>query len=65
MEVYAWCIMSSHVHLTLGSKGTNKIEDMVRDLKRHTSKAILKAMAENPQESRKDRAGAPVDALDV
>jgi putative transposase len=54
LEVYGWCIMSSHIHLTIGSKGENKLEDIVRDLKKHTSKAILKAIAENPQESRKE-----------
>jgi REP element-mobilizing transposase RayT len=53
LEVYAWCIMSSHVHLIIGSKG-DKLEAIVRDLKRHTAKAILKAIIENPQESRRE-----------
>ncbi len=30
------------------------MEDILRDLKRYTSKAILKAIAEHPQESRKE-----------
>ena len=54
LEVYAWCIMTSHVHLIIGTNGTNKLEDIIRDMKRHTSKALLKAIQENPQESRKD-----------
>lgn len=53
LELYAWCIMSSHVHLIIGTNGS-KMEDILRDLKRHTSKAILKAIAEHPQESRKE-----------
>lgn len=53
LEVYAWCIMSSHVHMIIGTKG-DKIEDIIRDLKRHTSKAILKAISENNQESRRE-----------
>jgi REP-associated tyrosine transposase len=53
LELYAWCIMSSHVHLIMGSHGM-KMEDILRDLKRHTSKAVLKAIADNPQESRKE-----------
>ncbi|KAA5549259.1 REP-associated tyrosine transposase [Adhaeribacter rhizoryzae] len=53
LEVYAWCIMSSHVHLIIGSQG-NPMEDIIRDLKRHTAKAILKAIAENGQESRRE-----------
>ena len=53
LEVYSWCIMSSHAHLIIGSND-KRIEDIVRDLKRHTSKEILKAIEANPQESRKD-----------
>ena len=53
LEVYGWCIMSSHIHLIVG---TNKdpIEGVIRDLKRHTSKSILKAIEDNQQESRKE-----------
>jgi len=53
LEVYAWCIMSSHVHLIIGSQD-QRIEDIIRDLKRHTSKESLKAIEENQQESRKE-----------
>jgi putative transposase len=53
LEVYAWCIMSSHVHLIIGSTGA-KMEDILRDLKRHTAKALLKAIAGHNQESRKE-----------
>jgi len=53
LEVYAWCIMSNHVHMIVG---TNKMpmDGILRDLKKHTSKAIVKAIRENPQESRKN-----------
>jgi len=54
LEVYGWCIMTSHVHLIIGKSGDNKLEDIIRDMKRHTSKALLKAIQDNPQESRKD-----------
>ena len=47
LEIYAWCIMTSHVHLIIGSQ-KNRIEDIIRDLKRHTSKTILKKISENP-----------------
>lgn len=53
LELYSWCIMSSHVHLIIGTSG-NKMEDILRDMKRHTAKTILKAIAANPQESRKE-----------
>jgi len=45
--------MSSHVHVIIGSKG-ERMEDIIRDLKKHTAKAILKAIAENQQESRRE-----------
>jgi len=53
LEVYAWCIMTNHVHLIIGSDG-QKLEDLVRDLKRHTSKEVLKAIGNNIQESRRE-----------
>jgi putative transposase len=54
LEVYAWCIMSSHVHAILGTNGQNRLEEIMRDLKKHTAKTILKAIKDNPQESRKE-----------
>jgi putative transposase len=35
LDIYAWIIMTSHVHMIIGSK-TNKLEDIVRDMKNHT-----------------------------
>jgi len=45
--------MPSHVHMIVGSN-KNKLEDIVRDMKSHTSSAIRKALNNNPQESRKE-----------
>lgn len=52
--VRAWCIMTSHVHLVLGTDGKNKLEDIIRDLKSYTSRHIRKYMQHNPSESRKE-----------
>ena len=51
--IYAWIIMSNHVHMIIGTKG-EKMENIIRDFKRHTSKTILKAIEENIQESRRE-----------
>lgn len=51
--IYAWVIMSNHVHLVVASEG-NTLPEIVRDLKKHTAKIILKEIADNPQESRKE-----------
>ena len=52
LVVYAWVIMSNHVHLVIESRGV-ALEDIMRDLKKYTSREILKAIEENSQESRK------------
>lgn len=54
MEIFAWCIMTSHVHLIFRSAGSQKPELLIGDFKRFTSKAIIKAIIENPKESRKE-----------
>ena len=53
LVLHAWVIMTNHVHLIISSN-SNKIEDIVRDLKKYTSKQIIKAIQENPTESRKE-----------
>jgi len=45
--------MSNHVHLIISTDNI-KLEDIMRDLKKFTSKAILNAIIENQQESRKE-----------
>ena len=49
----AWVIMTNHLHLILNSQ-TNKIENIVRDAKKFTSKKIIEAIQENNSESRKE-----------
>jgi REP element-mobilizing transposase RayT len=53
LEIYGWSIMPSHVHMIIGSN-KNNLEDIVRDMKSHTSSAIRKALSNNPHESRKE-----------
>ena len=53
LETYAWCIMTSHVHLMIGSN-KNKLADIVRDTKRHTSEKLKEAIQNNKSESRRE-----------
>ena len=53
LEIYGWCIMSSHVHMIIGSH-QDKLQDIVRDMKKHTSSELKKAIENNKQESRKE-----------
>ena len=54
MELYAWCIMSNHIHLIFSSVKEEKPELILGSFKRFTSKAIVAAIKENPRESRKE-----------
>jgi putative transposase len=53
LEIYAWCIMTSHVHMIIGSK-QDKLEDIIRDMKKHTSLELKTAIKNHPQESRRE-----------
>jgi putative transposase len=53
LEIFAWCIMTNHVHMIIASE-KNKPEEIIRDMKSFTSTQIKKAITENPQESRKE-----------
>ncbi|NOZ47821.1 MAG: transposase [Chlorobi bacterium] len=50
--VYAWVIMSSHVHMIIGTKDKN-MQDILRDLKSYTSRKLKQEIKDHPQESRK------------
>lgn len=52
--VGAWCIMTNHIHIALGTVGTNRLEDIIRDLKSYTSRHIRKYIENNPHESRRE-----------
>ena len=51
--VYGWCIMTNHVHMIISTEG-DELQNIMRDLKSYSAKKILRAMEENPQESRKE-----------
>ncbi len=54
LEVCAYCMMTSHIHLILGVKDGFDLTDVIRDCKSYTSRHIRKAIEQNPQESRKE-----------
>ena len=53
MEIYAYCIIPSHVHLIFSST-LNDLLRMMRDLKGFTSRNIMKTIQNNPKESRRE-----------
>ena len=54
MEIFAWCIMTNHMHLIFRSRGDQTPQALLADFKRFTSQQLVKAIQYNPQESRKD-----------
>lgn len=54
MILYAYVIMTNHIHLLIGkSKEEIDFSDIMRDMKKYTSMQLLKMIKENSQESRK------------
>jgi REP element-mobilizing transposase RayT len=51
--LHAWCIMTNHVHL-IASARDNNLSDILRDMKKFTSKKLIEAISNNPEESRKE-----------
>ncbi|WP_282126947.1 REP-associated tyrosine transposase [Marinifilum flexuosum] len=54
MEIFAWCIMTNHLHLIFRSVNARNPELLLGDFKRFTSNAIVQSIKENPLESRKE-----------
>jgi putative transposase len=52
--LYAWCLMTNHVHLIAKAKEGFELPGIMRDMKKFTSKKITAAIEENIQESRKE-----------
>ena len=52
MEIFAYCFMPSHVHFVFRSDNEDP-SGLLRDFKGFTARKIIKAIEENPQESRK------------
>ena len=53
LEVYAYCIMTSHLHLIIGTESGN-LSDIVRDFKSYTSRQMRLALEKSNTESRKE-----------
>ena len=53
MNLFGYVIMTNHIHVLMQSRDGD-LSGLVRDIKKHTSKKILKEIKENKQESRKE-----------
>src|SRR6202012_3760699 len=53
LEIFGWCIMTSHVHMIIGTH-SEKLEDIMRDMKKHTSTVLKKVIQNHRSESRRE-----------
>ncbi len=53
LEIYAYVIMTNHIHIILRQQ-QGQLNKVLGQLKSFTAKEILKAIKENPKESRQD-----------
>lgn len=54
LELFAWCLMPNHIHLMARATDGFLLQDILRDFKKFTSKAIKETITENGHESRKE-----------
>ncbi|MCE9539034.1 MAG: transposase [Bacteroidetes bacterium] len=52
LEIFAWCMMPSHLHLIIRAENDNKLSDILRDFKKFTSKEIIRLIQEEPESRR-------------
>ena len=52
--IYAWVLMTNHLHMIAGTNGENRISDILRDFKKFTSKKIIQTLLVESGESRRD-----------
>ena len=52
LEIYAYCLMSSHLHLLCKGIDGFILSDIMRDFKKFTSKEIVKTIEEEPESRR-------------
>ena len=53
LEVYGWCLMPSHLHMIVKATGRQKLNEILRDFKKFTAKAIIAAIIEQSESRRK------------
>jgi REP element-mobilizing transposase RayT len=53
LEIFAWCIMTNHVHLIARAAEGYLLQNILRDFKKHTSKLMIETISNNHHESRR------------
>jgi putative transposase len=54
LEIYAYVVMTNHIHLIASRKDELLFSDLIRDFKSFSAKRFFELILQNPQESRKE-----------
>ena len=55
LEIFGWCLISSHIHLIIRAKEGYNLSDILRDFKKFTSSRLIKSISDtNEPESRRE-----------
>jgi len=54
LDLNAWCLMTNHLHFIGSAREGFLMSNILRDMKKFTSKKIVDAIANNEQESRRE-----------
>ena len=49
LDVFAWVIMSNHIHCIWQARENYKLSDIIRDFKKFTAKQIIEKIKEGPE----------------
>ncbi len=52
MVVYAWCLMSNHLHLIASAQEGYQLSGIIRDFKKYTAKKIIHNILKEPESRR-------------
>ncbi len=53
LRIYAWVLMTNHLHMVVDTEGKQTVGDILRDFKKFTNKKILKVLETDEHESRR------------
>ena len=52
LNIYAWCLMTSHLHLVASARDGYRMSDILRDFKKFTANKIIELIKEIPESRR-------------
>lgn len=52
LHVYAYCIMSNHIHMIVNTDMDFRLSDVIRDFKKYTSRRIIEIIQSEPESRR-------------